>query len=358
MMNIVLETPLDSEQKEHLEIAQRCAYSLLALLNDILDVSKIEAGRMELEKIPFDLPTVLDDSLKTHSAVATQKGVSLRSELDPSVPQRVEGDPLRLRQILVNLLSNAVKFTADGSVVLRARACAACDGNVGVEISITDTGVGIPADKQDQIFDVFTQADASTSRKYGGTGLGLTITRSLIEMQGGTITVQSEPGHGSTFTVRLAYAPAPREERLLPVIQQAGTRQHKHAARILVVEDNVVNQKLLTKLLTKNGYYVAIAVNGEEALGALNRDNFDLVLMDVQMPVMDGLEATRMMRNQDRWRDLPIVAMTARAMEGDKQSCFEAGMNGYISKPIHVQHLMKVVEQFTLEGDHKASASA
>jgi signal transduction histidine kinase/ActR/RegA family two-component response regulator len=354
MINIVLETDLDREQRDHLETAQRCAYWLLAVLNDVLDLSKIEAGRMALESIPFDLRTVLEDSLKTHAAIAAQKKIALRTDFAPSLPARVEGDPLRLRQILSNLLSNAVKFTETGEVVLRARTVEITDDDCAqLEIKICDTGIGIPADKQQQIFDKFTQADSSISRRFGGTGLGLAITRSLIEMQNGTIAVESEPGAGSTFTVGLEYAVVRRKSHTAD-----GGGGEDGPVRILVVEDNHVNQKLVFKILEKHGYDVVVADSGERALEALEQEEFHLVLMDVQMPMLDGLETTRLIRQNERLRGLPIVAMTARAMEGDKESCLEAGMNGFVSKPIHAAHLLSVVEEFSIPGPQRTRAAS
>lgn len=344
MINIVLETELDARQREHLETARRCAFSLLATLNDVLDVSKIEAGRMALESIPFDLGVLLDDSLKTHAALAAQKRIELAADIATETRARVLGDPLRLRQILANLLSNAVKFTERGSVLLRARPSGEpSPGRLRVEISVSDTGIGIPLEKQRQIFDMFTQADSSISRRFGGTGLGLAITRSLVEMHHGSIHVESRPGEGSRFTVVLDY---PLETSAPDAAASASTR-HACPARILVVEDNLVNQKLVSAILEKHGYTVSVASSGYTALEELERHNFRLVLMDVQMPQLDGLQTTRLIRRDPRWRGLPIVAMTARAMEGDREECLEAGMNGLLSKPIHAAHLLSVVNEFS-----------
>ena len=345
MMNMVMMTRLDPEQRDHLETAQRCAYSLLAILNDVLDLSKIEAGRMAIEVIPFEFSSIVEDCVKTHAALGASKRVAVSAHIDPELPPLLAGDPLRLRQIITNLLSNAVKFTERGSVTLTGRKLSESeDGRVVIEITVTDTGIGIPCDKLDLIFEKFTQADTSISRRFGGTGLGLAITRSLIEMQQGTIDVQSVPGEGSTFTVTLPYASV---EEYVPT-QQRVFAGSPNSAPILIVEDNYVNQKLVSALLQKSGYTVAIASNGAEALHLMEQAEFRLVLMDVQMPVMDGLEATRLIRKNACWESIPIVAMTARAMEGDQQSCLAAGMNGYISKPIHAAHLLSVVEEFSI----------
>jgi signal transduction histidine kinase/ActR/RegA family two-component response regulator len=358
MLNMVMVTRLDAEQNDQLETAQRCAYSLLAVLNDVLDISKIEAGRMAIESIPFDVRTLLEDCVKTLAPVGAAKQVSVSADIAPDIPRHVMGDSLRLRQILTNLLSNAVKFTEKGIVTLHAhRLCDSPDGRVSMEISVADTGIGIPEDKLDVIFEKFTQADSSISRRFGGTGLGLAITRSLVEMQQGTIQVHSCVGRGSTFIVTLSYALA---DQHAPAHEAGSVANETTPARILIVEDNQVNQKLVSAVLQKNGYIVTIAANGLEALEAMESEEFRLILMDVQMPGMDGLEATRLIRKNPHWGTIPIVAMTARAMEGDQQSCLSAGMNGYISKPIHAAHLLSVVEEFRLREDtaHSAQASA
>ena len=353
MLNMVMVTKLDPEQRDHLETAQRCAYSLLTVLNDVLDISKIEAGRMAIESLPFELSTVFDDCVKAHAAIGAPKGVSVKSRIHEDVPKRVVGDPLRLRQILTNLLSNAVKFTESGAVTLDIHCLESEPGRVTLELNITDTGIGIAKDKLDVIFDKFTQADTSISRRFGGTGLGLAITKSLVDMQGGSIRVESRLGQGSRFIVVLPFeiveAHAPT---LDSAIIQASAPGH-----VLIVEDNQVNQKLVSAILRKSGYSVSVAGNGAEALQAMERQEYRLVLMDVQMPVLDGLEATRLIRRNPKWRSVPIIAMTARAMEGDKQSCLSAGMDGYISKPIHAAHLLSVIEEISLTRDRAASAA-
>ena len=351
MLDVVLDSPLEDEQKEQLEIAQRSAYSLLALLNDILDLSKIEAGKMMIEKIPYNVRTVLDDCVKSFQARAAQKGISLHFETDPLAPGPVMGDPLRVRQVAANLLSNAVKFTDRGSVRLRLSAAVDAE-NWEMRIAVTDTGLGIEADKLSTIFEKFTQADGSITRKYGGTGLGLAIIKRLVEMQAGRVTVESKIGTGSTFTVALPFelveepfyaAPAPAALRPRPAT--AGV------ARLLLVEDNVVNQKVVTAILRKKGYAIDVANDGREALAKLDAaaEPYDVVLMDIQMPVMDGLEATRVIRKNPRWDRLPIVAMTAHAMNGDKERCFQAGMDSYVSKPIQPAHLIGTIEKHLAE---------
>jgi signal transduction histidine kinase/CheY-like chemotaxis protein len=354
MINIVLETKLDAEQRDNLETSRRCAYSLLATLNDVLDISKIEAGRMALETIVFDVHAVIDEAAKAHAALAAHKRIVLKTDIGPDVPIRVQGDPLRLRQIVSNLLSNAVKFTEHGSVSLCVSNLPSPEhGKVRLRIQVIDTGIGIDEDKQAQIFEKFTQADTSISRRFGGTGLGLAIVHSLVEIHHGTIALQSEAGKGTTFTVALEFALARDEEIHLPGTSSDGAFR----GSILVVEDNLVNQKLVAALLQKNGYTPVIAESGSDALAALSRDEFRLVLMDVQMPMVDGLETTRRIRLDPKFDKLPIVAMTARAMEGDKESCLAAGMNGFITKPFHAAHLLSVVDEFARSAC-KAAASA
>lgn len=363
MIDIVLDSRMEKDQREHLETAQHCAHSLLTLLNDILDLSKIEAGRMVLEKIPYDLRRLLEDSLKSYASRASQKGISLRSAFTPALPERVVGDPLRLRQILNNLLSNAVKFTEKGSVELQVDAeRSPCGRRVTVRLDICDTGSGIPADKIQVIFDKFTQADGSITRRYGGTGLGLAITRKLVEMHGGSIAVLSDVGKGSRFSVELpfdlpaaaesaswAVRPPAREER--PAVQSATGNS------ILVVEDNHVNQRVVSAVLRKNGFQVTVANNGQEALDLLAARTFELVLMDVQMPILDGIETTRRIRADQRWHQLPIVAMTAHAMNGDRERCLQAGMNGYVAKPVQPAHLISVINQHIANGKERRPAS-
>ncbi len=352
MMDLVLTSPLSIEQRDQMETAQGCAYSLLALLNDLLDLSKIEAGRMALDRVPFRPRALMEEAMKTQSALAMQRGVAVRIEIAPDLPDAVVGDPLRLRQILANLLSNAVKFTTEGSIVLRASSTPGPEPPWNTFlIEVIDTGMGIPVDKLQSIFEKFTQADGSINRKYGGTGLGLTITRVLVAMHGGDISVESELGHGSKFTVMLPYESAPAAKTgphaVLVAPQSSGpVNGDVNPASILVVEDNLVNQKMVSSILTKRGYHVQITSNGQEALQALEQKAFHLVLMDVQMPVLDGLEATRLIRKDARWANLPIIAMTAHAMNGDKEGCLAAGMNAYISKPVHSAHLLSIVEEF------------
>jgi signal transduction histidine kinase/CheY-like chemotaxis protein/HPt (histidine-containing phosphotransfer) domain-containing protein len=348
MMDAVLDSPLDPEQRDQLETAQRSAYALLALLNDILDLSKIEAGKMVLEKIPFNVATILSDCVKANQAKAAQKHIALRFECESGAPSEILGDPLRVRQIVTNLLSNAIKFTDSGLVTVRLSGKLFDPNNVEMRIEVSDTGMGIEADKLATIFDKFTQADGSITRKYGGTGLGLAITRRLAEMLGGEARVESKVGKGSKFTIilRCETAIQPAADGPTPLAARGADVRIK-PAHILLVEDNLVNQKVVQALLRKYPYQIDVAFNGQEAIGMLERPHckYDLVLMDVQMPVLDGLETTRLIRRDPRWQTLPIIAMTAHAMNGDRERCLQAGMSGYISKPVQPAHLLSTIEQ-------------
>ncbi|MDP2996884.1 MAG: ATP-binding protein [Bryobacterales bacterium] len=356
MVDLVLDSRLSDDQREDLQTAQRCAHSLLALLNDLLDLSKIEAGRMALERIPFALDRLADDCVTSQLPKARRKGIELTCQMTASVPRHVIGDPLRLRQILTNLVNNAVKFTESGSVAVRFHSAPSAEpGRFMLLVEVTDTGTGIPAEKLPVIFEKFTQADGSITRRFGGTGLGLAITRKLVEAHGGTIRVESEEGRGSSFHVSLPYEQA-QTAAGAPATVHSGSRADvgalppKPPARLLVVEDNLVNQKIVCAILRKKGYTIEIANNGQEALEKLESGEFALVLMDIQMPVLDGLETTRRIRRTDPLRNLPIVAMTAHAMTGDRERCLEAGMNAYVSKPVNPAHLIATVESYLEPG--------
>jgi signal transduction histidine kinase/DNA-binding response OmpR family regulator len=353
MLEVVLDSALSAEQREELGIAQRSAYSLLALLNDILDLSKIEAGKMMIESIPYNVRTVLEDCVKSFQARATQKKIALHLEIDDAAPAEVIGDPLRVRQIAANLLSNALKFTELGWVCLRLSVEESAEGPAQMKIAVSDTGAGIEAAKLTAIFEKFTQADGSITRKYGGTGLGLAITKRLVEMQGGKVHVESQVGKGSTFTVTLPWIPVAKAAAS-SVESRDGAAVKKIVpaeVRILLVEDNLVNQKVVLAILRKKGYRIDVAGDGREALSKLDASlagpdqAYNLVLMDVQMPVLDGLETTRIVRLNSRWDRLPIIAMTAHAMNGDRERCLQAGMNSYISKPIQPAHLISIIEK-------------
>jgi signal transduction histidine kinase/DNA-binding response OmpR family regulator len=494
MTELALDTDLTREQREYLNWVKVSAESLLSLINDILDFSKIEARKLELDQRPFNLESCVEGTLKSLAVRAHQKGLELASYMTPGAPPELTGDPARLRQVMVNLIGNAIKFTEQGEIVARVREESREDGRVTLHFVVADTGIGVPQDKQAMIFEAFTQADGSDTRRFGGTGLGLAIASQLVEMMGGRIWVESEPGRGSNFhfTARFGLAKNPREQPPLPdsaslrdvrvlvvddnatnrfilgelltrwggqtvsadsgeaallalqeaakagepfslvltdaqmpgmdgfalverirlhaefarpiVMMLTSTDQHGGAARcrglgvaayivkpiqaqelreavlavigsrkldaatpervrppelsedqklptklrILLAEDNPVNQHLARHLLQKRGHEVVVAGNGREALAALARHRFDLVLMDVQMPEMDGFEATAAIREKERTTGshIPIVAMTAHAMAGDREKCMAAGMDKYVSKPIRNKELFDAIEAF------------
>lgn len=354
MIELSLDAPASTEQKEQLETAQRCALSLLSLVNDVLDLSKIESGKMALEHINFNITSTLEDALRGYAMKARQKGVLLEWNFSPNLPAEVSGDPLRLRQIVNNLVSNSVKFTSEGAIEVKisAHKSETDASRWVVELHVIDTGTGIPEDKLTTIFEKFTQVDGSISRRFGGTGLGLAITKRLVELQNGKISVESELGLGSKFSIVLEYDPAMPvqvSEKPTPtaaVEDVAKLSDQKHSGAILLVEDNAVNQRVVMTVLKKRGYEIDVASNGIEALAKLEQRSYAIILMDVQMPVMDGLEATRKLRLDPRWNDVPVIAMTAHAMSGDKERCIAAGMNAYISKPVHSAHLIATIEAY------------
>jgi signal transduction histidine kinase len=350
MTQLALETNLDPEQKEYLGIIRNSALSLLTLINDILDFSKIEAGKLDLERIDFSLRDVLADALKPFAHRAAGKGLKLDCRIDPDAPPLLVGDPGRLRQILMNLVDNAVKFTPEGEIVAQALIGKIGEDETTLLFSVSDTGIGIPKDKQDVIFQPFIQADGSTTRKYGGTGLGLAICRHLVKLMGGEIWVEGDVGAGSTFsfTARFELSKGSAAEPL-PVTKTAEPNgDSRRGLRILMAEDNTVNQKLVSRLLEKRGYSVVTVADGHEALEALKKEQFDVVLMDVHMPSMGGFEATAEIRKRERDSPAPpvrIIAMTASAMKGDRERCLAAGMDGYVSKPISDKELFDTIEE-------------
>jgi signal transduction histidine kinase/HPt (histidine-containing phosphotransfer) domain-containing protein len=349
MTELALEEELSPSVRDYLQTAKQSADTLLELLNDILDLSRIEAGGLQLESTPFDLRKTVDHVVKTLSVRAYEKGLELVCDLD-DVPNRLVGDPLRLRQVLLNLVGNAVKFTSNGTVVVSARVEESRVDSVVLEFAVADTGIGIAPEDRQRIFAPFVQADASTTRHYGGTGLGLTIVSKLVELMGGRIGVESEPGKGSVFrfTARLGLG-----EGIEQAVQTAGavsppiSPAPSRLLRVLLAEDTPANQKLATYVLGKRGHSVEVVQNGRQALETVGGQDFDAVLMDVQMPVMDGFQATQAIREllDPRKARLPIIAMTAHALKGDQERCLAAGMDGYISKPIRGEELIELVER-------------
>jgi signal transduction histidine kinase/HPt (histidine-containing phosphotransfer) domain-containing protein len=352
MTGLLLDTELSAEQRRYAETIHSSGHVLLTLLNDILDISKIEAGKLELERVDFDLRAVLVDFAEPLALRAQQKGLDFICESAPEVPALVCGDPGRLRQILTNLAGNAVKFTEQGEVSVQTSLVSQTEIDAVIRFGVRDTGIGISAEQQQKLFQKFTQVEVSTSRRYGGTGLGLAISKQLAELMGGQIGVNSELGGGSEFwfTVRLEKQksqPSPDGPAMTPPASRVAVSVVcRQGARILVAEDNVVNQDVALGILHKLGLRADAVADGVEAIEALETLPYDLVLMDVQMPEIDGLEATRIIRDLHSAvhnHQIPIIAMTAAAMTGDRERCLEAGMNGYVSKPVSPQALAEAL---------------
>ena len=404
MLELLSVTPLDEQQQRYARVARSSADSLLRLINDVLDFSKIEAGKLELEEFDFDVRRLVEDTIEMFGERIKAKGLDLSCSIDPDVPTVVRGDADRLRQVLVNLTNNAVKFTERGRIAVRVAVEAggkqqdaggskqkageqtthhspltthytwpAASGEHAefytLRFEVSDTGIGIPTDRLDRLFKAFSQVDASTTRKFGGTGLGLAVCKQIVELHGGEIGVTSKPNRGSTFHFTVCLRPSshgktsfdisPHSQPELPANRDPSTshlaaiceRQNRDQAasrRILIAEDNEVNQMVASEILTRVGYECDIVANGQQAVEAVRKTDYDLVLMDCQMPEMDGFEATRAIRLDEqaaeRSRRLPIVALTANAVKGDRDNCLAAGMDGYIAKPLDTLRLMDTIE--------------
>jgi signal transduction histidine kinase/CheY-like chemotaxis protein len=347
MVTLLGDTQLDAEQTELVHTLGASARSLLELLNGVLDLSKIEAGRLALEETPVDVERIVREVVTILEFAAVQKGLTLLARTSPGVPHRLLGDPIRLRQILLNLVSNAIKFTNEGSVTIDVAREASEADRVWLRIAVVDTGIGIPAGACERIFEKFTQADASTTRRFGGTGLGLAITRELVELMGGTIEAESRPGAGSAFRVRVPLrhdktgdaVTDPTSQRMAPL--RAGLR-------VLLAEDNAVNQKVARALLEHAGCRVEVAADGQLAVEMQRRGAYDLILMDCQMPELDGFDATRAIRAQEPpGCRVPIIALTANALDTDRARCLEAGMDAYLSKPVEREALLEAVARWS-----------
>ncbi|MBU3936670.1 MAG: response regulator, partial [Proteobacteria bacterium] len=347
-LQLLQDTKMDGVQFDYVKTAYSSAEALLGILNDILDFSKIVAGKLALEEIPFSLRTLVGDLVALFTSQAQAKNVALIAEIDPQVPEVLLGDPTRMRQVLINFMTNGIKFTEQGEVRVRVVCLSSSASRVIVRLEVCDTGIGISPEKQKDLFQSFTQADGSTTRKYGGTGLGLAIVRQLVLMVGGKIGVESEQGKGSAFWCELDFPVAALgtqiEEQKEKITQPEGALQ----GHVLLVEDNKVNQMVAKKMITGMGLTVDLAEDGEKALSALAAKQYDLVFMDCQMPLMDGYEATKAFRSQEVQGDkrLPIIAMTANAMEGDRQKCLDAGMDDYLAKPVKKELLRKLLGQW------------
>ena len=350
IVQLLQDMDLNQEQRQYLHSLQFAGETLLYIINDILDLSKIASGKMNIEKIGFNLNALVDDLVHAMEPKAKEKNILLISEVQKNIPANLIGDPVRLNQILTNLVGNALKFTEKGQIKLDVKEKGKADGKTTLIFEVEDTGIGIAKEKQELIFAPFEQAQKETSRKYGGTGLGLSIVKRLVELQGGTVSLVSEPGKGSKFSIELSF----------PISEKVIVDQKKDIApvqtsdltgkEILLVEDNVLNQMVAEKFLKSLGLKIEIANNGAEAVKMLRQNHFNLVLMDIQMPEMDGYEATRYIRHnfEDEKKDIPILAMTAHAFQDEEAKCRQAGMDDYISKPLNrnvlidkVRHLLE-----------------
>ncbi len=342
LTQLTLATDLPPLQRDYLERLNRSSHSLLDIINDILDFSKIEAHMLTLDQQELNLPALLQQTADLFNATALAKGLRLTLILSHDLPLRLLGDSLRLTQILNNLVSNAIKFTDQGSVTIKAELAEQTAKTAVIRIQVSDTGIGIDTNTIDTLFQPFTQADGSIVRRFGGTGLGLSIAHNLVKLMGGSITVSSIPGKGSSFaftvTLDLADTAAPQPVQQPPSLAELAAEIR--SSRILLVEDNEANQFVARQLLSRAGLEITIARNGKEAVELVQKEVYDLILMDMQMPVMDGIQATLLIRQLPEGEKLPIIAMTAAASEADRESCLKAGMNDYISKPIIATELL------------------
>jgi signal transduction histidine kinase/HPt (histidine-containing phosphotransfer) domain-containing protein len=349
MTELALDTMLDQEQREYLLMVKSSSESLLSVINDILDFSKVDSGKLDLEEIEFELSACIEETMKSLTWRALQKGLNLDYDIGAEVPNQLVGDSGRLRQILINLAGNAIKFTEHGRVQLQISSVSQTDGRAELHFRVQDTGIGIPADKHELLFRPFSQADNSTTRKYGGTGLGLAISTQLVHLMNGKMWLESEEGKGSTFhftaSFPLGQSQTVRPPSTLALAPRDAPRKSFQQLRILVAEDNAVNQAVIMRVLQKMGHSTALAHNGKEALALSASEKFDVAFMDVQMPEMDGLAATAAIREKEKetGAHLPIIAMTAHAMKGDRERCLEAGMDGYVSKPLRFSDIEEVL---------------
>lgn len=350
--NLLEKTRLDQNQSMYVNTIKTAGDNLLTIVNDILDISKIEAGMLHFDKSPFSIQDVCYhvETLMHHKA--SEKGLEFHTEIDADIPEVVAGDKERLIQILVNLTSNAIKFTAAGKISIAVNCNQTEDKNVSITFSVTDTGIGIPQNKLNSIFQRFEQAEADTTRKFGGTGLGLAIVKNLVEMQGGTIDVQSKEGTGSTFSFTIPFEINKQMELEIianynknKLLSNTENGQQISGLNILAAEDNKMNQLLLKMILQQWKISCTIVDNGEQAINHLKTNKYDLVLMDIQMPVLDGYSASRQIRNGLKF-DIPIIAMTANVLPGEKEKCADAGMNGYISKPLNEAELFGLLSMY------------
>ena len=361
MNELLLQTPLSAEQRAYAQQVEQSGEHMLTIINDILDISKIETGHLELEVADFDLHEMVERACVPAGLDANGRGVKLEIQIDPLAPRRVRGDSARARQVLINLVGNAVKFTSEGSIAVRVRRRAGAASEV-VLLEVIDSGIGIDPARLEQMFQPFVQADVSTTREYGGNGLGLAISKELVELMGGAIGASSEPGRGSTFWFELplpevqeAAAQRSGRDRVVAISERRGDPD---AALVLVVEDSPVNRLVAVHVLERCGFRSHVVNDGREALQALSSQRYDAVLMDCQMPDIDGYEATKELRRRENGgRHTPVIAMTAHAMTGDRERCIEAGMDDYVTKPVRMQTLNDVLRRWIGESQEPAWGS-
>jgi PAS domain S-box-containing protein len=349
MIDLTLLTSLTSEQRENLETAKFCANSLLNVINDILDFSKMEAGKLVIENVDFNIKLLVEEVIKIHTPRCVDKGIELFYSFSSTIPEYVKGDPNRVMQILNNLIGNATKFTISGEVNVRISSVQTEDKDLTLHFSVADTGIGISEKGMAKLFKSFVQVDGSFTREAGGTGLGLVISKQLVEMMGGKIWVDSKEGLGSTFYFILSFHKGKRIEESFPDEMTTGKSTDKAKLKplnILVVEDDMVNQMVVTRMLKRHGYTVEIANNGLEAVGMFKQGNYELILMDIQMPEMDGLEAAKRMREIENGKCYtPIIALTAYALQGDRERFLKSSMDGYVTKPINSSELLNSIDK-------------
>lgn len=347
MTSVLLARDLDPAQRDCIETIRSSGEALLAIIDDILDFSKIEGGHLQLEHADFHLHSAVQEAMQIVQNAAARKSISLIASIDPSVPALVCGDIVRLRQILLNLLSNAIKFTPIGAIEVKVELASCTQEQCELRFAVKDEGIGMTTEQQAKLFQPFSQAEASTARKFGGTGLGLAISKRLTELMGGRIGVESHPGLGSTFwfTVKLLTHHRARPAQAAAAAPKA--KPDSQHFRLLLVEDNSINQKVALAMLKNLGYQADVARNGAEAVKAVISERYDLVLMDCLMPEMDGFDATRCIRSRgDDWAELPIIAMTANAFAEDRDACLAAGMTDYLSKPVREAELRNKLERW------------
>ncbi|HZG23156.1 MAG TPA: ATP-binding protein, partial [Chitinophagaceae bacterium] len=340
--DLMKKTELNAIQQDYMNAISTSGRSLLSIINNILDLSKIDAGKIIIESVPFNVAEILTSVQVMFAEKAKDKGLKLTLLIDSAIDFNVSGDPVRLMQILTNLVGNAIKFTEKGRIDVSCIAEEQDESTAVLSFTIKDTGIGIPEEKIDSIFERFTQADSNTTRKYGGTGLGLSITKQLVHLLGGTIGLTSKVGHGTEFSFSLQFAKTSGQGYGAPGKSDFEPAEYDSVKRILIVEDTLLNQKLTSIILQNNGFQIAIAENGRKAVGILREQTFDLILMDIQMPEMDGYEATCFIREQMQIQT-PIIAMTAHALSGEKQKCFEQGINDYLAKPFEENELLSKI---------------